>query len=124
MARTIDAGVLGKALSEWCSREFEYFKATHGATPKVVSDTLRKVINMIADQPTIDCAPKWISVKDRLPDTTDVYLVNAVHRYNKSDGYRSPQVRLFFKDDNEWHGLPDLYIITHWMPLPSPPKGE
>lgn len=69
---------------------------------------------------------KWISVKDRLPDTTDVYLVNAVHRYNKSDGYRSVQVRLFFEDDdvNHWLGLPDLYEITHWMPLPEPPKEE
>lgn len=80
MARPIDAGVLGKALSEWCSREFEYFKATYGATPKVVSDTLRKVINMIADQPTIDCAPKWISVKDRLPENEETVLISAVRK--------------------------------------------
>lgn len=65
---------------------------------------------------------EWISVKKRLPETTDVYLVNTVHRYNKNDGYRSPQIRLYFKDDDEWHGLPDLYEITHWMPLPEAPK--
>lgn len=62
----------------------------------------------------------WISVSERLPETTDVYLVNAVHRYNKSDGYRSIQVRFFFED--EWQGLHDLYEITHWMPLPELPK--
>ena len=66
----------------------------------------------------------WISVKERIPEATDVYLVNAVHRYNKNDGYRSPQIRLYFKDDNEWQGLPDLYEVTHWMPLPEPPKEE
>ena len=55
--RVIDAGAFGKVLSEWCSREFDCFKATYGATPKVVSDTLRKVINMLADQPTLDYAP-------------------------------------------------------------------
>lgn len=62
----------------------------------------------------------WVSVKEELPETTDVYLVNAVHRYNKKDGYRSVQIRLFLKDhENEWVGLPDLYEITHWMPLPE-----
>ena len=69
--KLIDAGVFGKALSEWCSREFDYFKATYGATPKVVSDTLRKVINMLADQPNVDCAPvkhgKWIKPTGMMP---------------------------------------------------------
>lgn len=67
---------------------------------------------------------EWISVKDRLPESTDLYLVSAVHRYNKADGYRSIQVRLYFKDDDDWHGLHDLYEVTHWMPLPEAPKEK
>ena len=66
----------------------------------------------------------WISVNEKLPESTDVYLINAVHRHNKFDGCRSAQVRLYFKDDDEWCGLPNLYEVTHWMPLPEPPKEE
>lgn len=69
--------------------------------------------------------PRWISVKERLPDTTDVYLIHMVHRYNKNDGYRRMDVRLFFEDEFKlWQGLPDIYEVTHWMPLPQPPKEE
>ena len=69
--------------------------------------------------------PKWISVEDRMPDTTNVYLIHIVHRYNKNDGYRSMDVRLFLNGEFEpWQGLPDIYEVTHWMPLPEPPKEE
>lgn len=69
--------------------------------------------------------PKWISVKERLPEFTDVYLIHAVHRYNKNDGYRCMNVRMFFKGEFEqWQGLPDIYEVTHWMHLPEPPKEE
>ena len=84
-------------------------------------DALNAVIDLINNPSML---AQWISVKDRLPESTDLYLINAVHRYNKTDGYRSAQVRLYFKDDDEWHGLPDLYEVTHWMPLPEPPKEE
>lgn len=69
--RLIDAGAFGKVLSDWCSREFEYYKATYGATSKVVSDTLRKVINMLADQSALDYAPvrgewEWDTLEAKL----------------------------------------------------------
>ena len=67
--------------------------------------------------------PKWISVEERMPDTTNVYLIHIVHRYNKNDEYRSMDVRLFFKGEFEtWQGLPDIYEVTHWMPMPEPPE--
>lgn len=67
--------------------------------------------------------PRWISVEERLPEETNVYLIHAVHRYNKNDGYRCMDVRLFFKGEFEpWQGLPDIYEVTHWMQLPEPPK--
>ncbi len=60
--------------------------------------------------------PKWISVEERLPkDYVDVLV------YDKLDGIGvcqySSVLRKFFGDEE------GMYLeITHWMPLPEPPK--
>lgn len=51
---------------------------------------------------------EWISVKDKLPDTTGNYLV-----YNGAVIYCS-----FLNSNKQWNSWSD---ITHWMPLPEPP---
>lgn len=56
--------------------------------------------------------PQWIPVTERLP-----YAYNKVLTYER---IRGVQVN-FCDDDGEW------WIgskVTHWMPLPEPPKGE
>lgn len=61
--------------------------------------------------------PKWISVKERLPEETGKYIVctrkKAVYctafRFFHGDGY--------FATDSNTH-------ITHWMLLPQPPEEE
>ena len=55
---------------------------------------------------------EWISVKDRLPDKhTDVLVCQTNGKVLKG-----------------WLGSADRWfapgIVTHWMPLPQPPKGE
>lgn len=45
--------------------------------------------------------PKWISVEDRLPDKLGYYLVKVDERVASSRHY-----------------------VTHWMPLPNPPKQQ
>lgn len=78
-----------------------------------------------------DVAPmaEWISVEERWPETDGYYLV-----WNKEQ--RKIEIRFF-------HRLPPHYpvetypeirayfgncsghkSITHWMPLPAPPKGD
>ena len=58
---------------------------------------------------------KWISVKDRMPETyDDVLILDAFN--NMFTGYYEHQ---------EWH---DNYgcaadDVTHWMPLPEPPEA-
>lgn len=52
----------------------------------------------------------WISVKDRLPDVGKFVLI-----YNEING-----VRLDYHDGATF----GYYDVTHWMPLPQPPKGE
>ena len=73
--------------------------------------------------------PKWISVKDRLPEDNLNVLVYAIGDNENSviamtgythkmygyniEGWRSPWQYFFYE-----------YKITHWMPLPEPPKED
>lgn len=52
----------------------------------------------------------WISVKDRLPENDDEVAI-ASGSYMTTGYY-----------DGEWHGM--LSYVTHWMPLPEPPREE
>ena len=77
---------------------------------------------------------EWISVDDRLPDETGRYL--AVKKRIAPDelgGNRTDIVILrFFVDKGfrmpthipEWINKEINEEVTHWMPLPQPPKGE
>ena len=53
---------------------------------------------------------EWIPVKDRLPDVGKFVLI-----YNEING-----VLLDYHDGATF----GYYDVTHWMPLPNPPKGE
>ena len=70
---------------------------------------------------------EWISVKDRLPEDEGWYLVYTT----PNRGYKSINKAMFCKvgagDNFEtyWRGTGGHWEnITHWMPLPNPPKGE
>ncbi len=71
---------------------------------------------------------EWISVKDRLPEEYGLYLICTNGKVECA--YRENLI--FFTCNNYiWNcdltgGLcviPDEEV-THWMPLPEPPKGE
>ena len=76
---------------------------------------------------------EWISVDDRLPEETGRYL--AVKKRIAPDelgGNRTDIVILrFFVDDGfrmpthipDWINGEINEEVTHWMPLPNPPKG-
>ena len=68
---------------------------------------------------------EWISVKDRLPEDSNDGFADAVL---VTDGF--VQHMAYFVG-GEWRFAesgeikePMWYRITHWMPLPTPPKGE
>ena len=76
--------------------------------------------------PTVDAAPVvhgyWISVKDRLPEADKYVLV-----ITAGGSFKTARCN-FYKNGTEvcWatnDGLGEK-AITHWMPLPQPPKGE
>ncbi len=70
-------------------------------------------------------AMKWIPVAERLPENRDDVLVCRTW-WNET---RNPQIGWYNDVSQEWQILDsDGYYpckkVTHWMPLPTPPKGE
>lgn len=56
---------------------------------------------------------KWISVEDRLPNMDEKCLLCEENRITK---YRWVTIGYFHTNYDEY--------VTHWMPLPEPPKEE
>ena len=62
------------------------------------------------------CKDQWISVDERLPEP----LVNVLV-WDKTWG---DVMYAYVTRHNEWVGVILSHEITHWMPLPEPPKEE
>ena len=77
---------------------------------------------------------KWISVEERLPEPYHTYLVALKEKYSfgtewryhvdvadmvDGDGYIEGMWNTF----NDWYEGQEIHV-THWMPLPEPPKEE
>ena len=64
---------------------------------------------------------EWISVDDRFPEEKANCIVYYQHAYCDNDGYWA--IGICFNDGEKFQINP-AYKVTHWMPLPEPPKGE
>ena len=65
----------------------------------------------------------WVSVKDRLPKSCGNYLV----RVGKDGFNPHTKTAYWLAGIKVWKGAEACSIITdvsHWMPLPEPPKGD
>ena len=76
--------------------------------------------HLIANGVTVN---EWISVKDRLPEEGETVLVFGYwhEKFQPLMCYLSPHRK------GEWFTTvagQHVYTVTHWMPLPQPPKGE
>ena len=64
---------------------------------------------------------EWISVKDRLPEIgRSVIVYNAPAKCAAEAMYKGEGRFLQFR----WSARLQEHEVTHWMPLPQPPKGE
>lgn len=90
-----------------------------GETDEIFSEAADAIegLSHAVDQMTEWRKNQWIPVEERLPDENDVVLITdsldvgtgyLVHGY----GWISP-----FDDI-------DMSHVSHWMPLPAPPKSE
>jgi hypothetical protein len=82
---------------------------------------------LFGKQPTIE-QPTWISCAERLPEEAREYIV-MTNALGKSKGvmameYRFIQVRGKPVKRWEWNNRISPWIVTHWMSLPQPPKGD
>ena len=64
---------------------------------------------------------EWISVEDRLPEEKAKCILYYQHAYCDNDDYWA--IGMCFYDGEKFQINP-AYKVTHWMPLPQPPKGE
>ena len=72
--------------------------------------------NLISNGVTVQ---EWISVKDRLPEEKVNYIVHYRHAYCDDDDYWA--IGIYFYDGEKFQINP-AYKVTHWMPMPEPPK--
>lgn len=114
--RPIDASRFGKILEQW-KKDCLEDNDTQGA------DIISDVILQLDDVPTITPQSEWVSVEDRLPDTAGEFLV--VYHPCYWDKVTS-EIRVgidSFRGKTTW-AKRKYQRVTHWMPLPEPPKGE
>lgn len=83
-------------------------------------------LNYLLNEYGVDCL--WISVKDRLPEAKVNWITEDWQRVlcccDFGGDPRRVDVRAYqFADEHFWHGpLIMDSVVTHWMPLPEPPK--
>jgi len=78
--------------------------------------------NMPFEQALVEYAdqfkPKWISVEEGLPES----YVNVLVYYDDDGLYR---VDTMIHNGKKWiYQWTNKFTVTHWMPLPEPPKTE
>lgn len=98
------------------------------------------VMDIIAHGITVQ---EWVSVKDRMPEYPGHYLVctsinywhggcmdiNENHKYHPNgtpvgyDGSTMSVLDCYYDVTGHWNRACDSHV-THWMPIPEPPKGE
>lgn len=111
-------------MAEYIEREAA-IKAIYESDPNGIRRTLGFNVGQIEEAlravPAVS-VPQWISVKDRLPCSGQPALVaNSALRlvsiawHDAGSGCWESPVWWFCENSPE---------ITHWMPLPEPPKGD
>ena len=65
----------------------------------------------------------WVSVKERLPEKDGMYIVHTKNLTGHSPLGLNVFVAEYILSDFVFYGWEDNRI-THWMPLPEPPKGD
>lgn len=78
--------------------------------------------------------PKWILVSERLPELFENCFVlvkmkydwEEKYEYNVDAGYYVGKYGYIdsFNTFNDWNEGQEYIHITHWMPLPEPPREE
>ena len=90
-----------------------------------ISDELLKQlknapITICKEEPSIEVVQEWIPVEERLPEEKVNCIVYYKHAYCDNDDYWAIGICFY---NGEKFQMDWSYKVTHWMPLPKPPKG-
>ena len=98
----------------------------------VATDELIEIASRLKKEIAALKQSEWISVEERLPDAIDSYIVVVKQKYEgEAEWEYDTDVASFVFCDGYIDGVWDTYNdwkegqechITHWMPLPEPPK--
>ena len=75
-------------------------------------------------QVAISDKPRWIPVAERLPETHGHYFIWVARGKGKLIGY--DDIGYFGRGKFSWEHISQEWPeeVTHWMPIPEPPKEE
>ena len=81
---------------------------------------MRDILTIIDSAPSADVEPKqrWIPVTERLPENSKSVII--AHQNGVSTGWHNGR----YWERGAATGHSKIKTVTHWMPLPEPPKGE
>lgn len=124
--RPIDADALVERLERMSNNYTEIYERLEAGdqSKAVIYGKFTAIVETMIDvkrMPTLDHAPKWISVKDDLPALVCMpCLIYADGCTNVADWSHDKY------SDDWWFYVDGEYDpeVTHWMPLPEPPKEE
>jgi hypothetical protein len=68
--------------------------------------------------------PKWIPVAERLPELRMAVIVYAPYMKNEFMAYWTGSRWMVWAAGEYEREMPEYHQITHWIPLPEPPKEE
>ena len=138
--RLIDANSVCKSIVESIRYTEEWINEAKKQQDTVglqyASNTYSSLISMlerIQKEPTVEAesANDWISVKDRLPEPRTwvmVYIKYPSPVFEIEKGiHKTDNIKKMFYD-GFYDALGEYKVgdgkVTHWQPLPKPPKGE
>ena len=120
---------------EWADHKCDELECETCPTNKMKPNCVLQLMidRLIANGVTVQ---KWIPVTERLPEVVDDYIVVVKYKYDWEKEYSidtdvatyNPYEKAYIDDCwntyNDWNEGQQYLHVTHWMPLPEPPKGE
>jgi hypothetical protein len=102
---------------DFCADSFSLGEAKAAAEKLALEEALRWVEEVTPE------APRWIPVGERMPPD-DPYYQNRSAKVLVHLSTGTVCVSWFFRPTEAWVGIDySKERVTHWMPLPEPPKG-
>ena len=103
-----------------------------GLTMLQAADAIEKLINTIQDHDFLESLVKsdWIPVTERLPEIKEHHVSDSVLVYVDDGGMSFSELeenifgQVWFDIERPSPDGESDFTVTHWMPLPEPPKAE